>query len=119
MCYEMSSVSVATWRRKFVRKVYADHNDSPEVRRAVKKCLDGLRPDEIGLQIGSAETRLHPSVLNLNIAYNPHLDCCARAESLPFKDECFSLELSQEVLEHVQGLTSAVREMYRVLRAGG
>jgi SAM-dependent methyltransferase len=114
----MRSVSVAT-RRKFVRNVYADHNDSPEVKRAVKKCLDGLSPQEIGLQIGSGSTRLHPSVLNVDLVYNPHLDCCARAESLPFKDECFSVELSQEVLEHVQDLTSVVREMYRVLRKGG
>jgi SAM-dependent methyltransferase len=108
-----------TWRSKFVRKVYADHDDSPEVRRAIKECLDDLQPNEIGLQIGSAGTRLHPSVLNLDLVYNSHLDCCARAESLPFKDECFSLELSQEVLEHVQDLPSAVREMYRVLREGG
>jgi SAM-dependent methyltransferase len=115
----MSSVSVAAGCRKFVRKVYSDQNDSPEVKRAVKRCLDGLSPREIGLQIGSGRTRLHPSVLNIDLAYNPHLDCCARAESLPFKDDCFSVELSQEVLEHVQGLTSAVREMYRVLRKGG
>jgi SAM-dependent methyltransferase len=115
----MSSVSFATRRRKFVRKVYADQNDSPQVKRAIETCLDGLARDEIGLQIGSGSTRLHPAVLNVDLSYNPHLDCCARAESLPFKDECFSVEVSQELLEHVQGLTSAVREMYRVLRKGG
>jgi SAM-dependent methyltransferase len=106
-------------RSRFVRKIYADHNDSLQVKRALQRCLDGLQPHEIGLQIGAARTRLHPAVLNLDIAYNPHLDCCARAESLPFKNCSFSLEVSQEVLEHVRELTSAVQEMYRVLREDG
>lgn len=43
----------------------------------------------------------------------------ATAEVLPFPDGTFDVLLSHEVLEHVDDDRQAVREAYRVLRAGG
>ncbi|HTF70793.1 MAG TPA: class I SAM-dependent methyltransferase, partial [Edaphobacter sp.] len=71
------------------------------------------------LQVGSGATRLHPSIINTDLVFNPQLDCCARAESLPFADESVLIIVSQETLEHVQGISSAISEMYRVLRKDG
>jgi len=45
--------------------------------------------------------------------------CGASAESLPFADGSFDLVISNHVLEHVADRRRAVREMHRVLSAGG
>lgn len=99
----------------FVGRVYADQKRSPAVRQALGKCLARLQDPGKGLQIGAAQTRLHSAVFNLDLNYNSELDCCARAESLPFRSGCFELVVAQEVLEHVEGLRSAMSEMRRVL----
>ncbi len=39
--------------------------------------------------------------------------------SLPFRDDCADLILSQAVLEHVHYPDQAMQEMYRILRPGG
>lgn len=43
----------------------------------------------------------------------------ASAYKLPFKSNSFDIVISTEVLEHLEDDTTAVREMYRVLKPGG
>jgi SAM-dependent methyltransferase len=44
---------------------------------------------------------------------------CGAGEHLPFRDGCFDLVLSNEVIEHVQDDRQALAEMARVTRPGG
>ncbi len=48
----------------------------------------------------------------------PHI-CAAAAEALPFPSGCFDVVLLNEVIEHVEDDRRAVREAYRVAKAGG
>jgi SAM-dependent methyltransferase len=103
----------------FIERMYSREKSSSQSTRALTACLDLLQENASGLHVGSGATKLHPFLVDVDLVYNPHLDCCARAESLPFCDGCFSLIVTHNTLEHVQGLSSAIKEMYRVLRKGG
>jgi SAM-dependent methyltransferase len=98
---------------------YTDHGTSLTVKAALGKCLAQLPPGSRGLQVGSGTNRLHPAIFNLDLTYNRSLDCCGRAENLPFRAASFSLIVSQEVLEHVKDPNVALEEMYRVLSRQG
>ena len=108
-----------SWRARFVHLVYATHNDAPAIRRALKRCLSGLAPGRTGLNVGSGDTDLHPSLVNVDLRPGPSVSCCARAESLPFRSDSFALVISQETLEHVPDPWHATAEIHRVLRPGG
>lgn len=109
----------AAWRARFVRLVYATHNDAPAVRRALQRCLDRLAPGQRGLNVGAGDTALHPAVLNLDLRAGSTIACCARAEALPFRSRAVALVVSQETLEHVPDPWRAVGEIHRVLAPGG
>ncbi len=111
--------SVAAGLRRFALKRYADHGTSLAVQAALGRCLCQIPEGSRGLQVGSGSNRLHPAVVNLDLAHNPSLDCCGRAEKLPFRNGSFSLVVSQEVLEHVQDPNAALEEMHRVLDTHG
>jgi SAM-dependent methyltransferase len=110
---------VSKWRKYFVSTIYATHNSSPQIKFALEKSLNQLQKGTIGLNIGAGSTRLHSSMLNIDLAPNSDIDCCALAEQLPFFQEAFVLIVSQETLEHVQYPYHAVREIYRVLKRDG
>jgi SAM-dependent methyltransferase len=73
----------------------------------------------VGLNVGSGDTRLHSSIINLDIQYSPSIDCFGKAEYIPFKDSSFTFVMTQETLEHVQKPYLAIEEMYRVLQKQG
>lgn len=106
-------------RKRFVRSIWATHNDSAQIQAALKLCLSRLGPGTRGLNVGAGSTRLHPAVMNLDIVSTPTVDVCASVDQLPFRDEVFDLVLSQEVLEHVPNPFRGISEMKRVLRRGG
>lgn len=112
-------MGITNWRRNFVSKIYATHNDSLSVKKAIKYCLAALNKNEIGLNVGSGSSNLNPSLINLDIVFNPAIHCCGRAEALPFANNSFSLIISQEALEHVQHPIMALDEMFRVLKNNG
>lgn len=113
------SVSLSELRRWFVGHVYADHNRTDAVRRALGGCLERLGPGEVGLNVGAGRTRAHPALINYDLIPGDVIDCVGRAERLPFADDAFALVVTQETLEHVRDPFTSVREIGRVLRRGG
>ncbi|RIK83166.1 MAG: hypothetical protein DCC68_04315 [Planctomycetota bacterium] len=107
------------WRSKFVASIYTRHNRSPNVRRALSRVLAALDDASWGLNIGSANTRYHDRLLNLDIAESDNVDIVATADRLPFRDDALACVVSQEVFEHLPDPAAAAREVLRVLRPGG
>ncbi len=105
-------------RRRFVRKFWAAHNDSPAVRKEIQSLLEDLRGGR-GLNLGCGDSRIDPRLVNFDLASTSAVDVLGDALKLPFPDAGFTLVLSQEMVEHVPDPFQAVREMARVLHAGG
>jgi len=107
------------WRDRFVKSVYATHNQSPKITDAVHRLLNQMGSCSRGLNVGAGSSELHPSLLNVDIVLGPTIEVCASVEHLPFPDERFDLVVSQEVIEHVRDPFRAMQEMRRVLKKGG
>ncbi|MGA2111908.1 MAG: methyltransferase domain-containing protein [Anaerolineales bacterium] len=105
--------------RWLVRKVWANHNDSPRVHAPLNRVLAGLAPGDRGLNVGSGSTALGGALVNLDRKAAPTVHCVADALCLPFQDGAFCLVVSQETLEHLRDPWAGVKEMARVLRPGG
>jgi SAM-dependent methyltransferase len=105
-------------RRKFVRSFWAAHNSSPAVRNTVGSLLADLGNGR-GLNLGCGDTRLDPRLVNYDLVPTGVVDVLGDARALPFPDGQFALVISQEMVEHVPDPFRAVREMARVLSAGG
>lgn len=101
---------------RFVRYIYADHNDSPKVRSLVGGIVSG---NARVLNFGSGGTHLGPNVTNLDITPGEKVDVVYDGGRIPFDDEYFDAVIAQEVLEHVHQLGQSVTEIRRVLRRGG
>ena len=106
-------------RERFIGKVWATHNNSSEIRSALAFCVAQLPTGEKGLNVGSGETYLHPSIINLDLVPSDTTDVCGNAHAMPFRDEGFGFVMSQEVLEHLKDPFLAMLEMRRVLKRGG
>ncbi|MCO5186744.1 MAG: methyltransferase domain-containing protein [Anaerolineae bacterium] len=115
----MANKSKLDWRRRFVKAIYATHNDSPQIRAALSHLLETLDQDDICINVGSGGTVLHPRMINIDLFAGATINCNARAEQLPFVDNSVRLIVTQEVLEHVQGAQEAAKEMYRALQPNG
>jgi SAM-dependent methyltransferase len=112
-------MSFETIRSKFVKIIYADHNNHPRIQRGLAKVLAILEEGDIGLNIGAGQTRIHPQIKNLDIFPAPHIDIVAKAEKIPLESGSVKVIITQETLEHVQDPNAAVEEMYRILSDDG
>lgn len=104
-----------------VKHVYADHNSSRAVERALHPLLETLRasPDKVGLNFGAGGVRLDPRILNLDIQNKDHIDLVSNGGKIPLKDQAVDLVITQEVLEHIGDYEGALQELARVLKPGG
>jgi len=107
------------WRSRFVAAIYTRHNRSPNIRRALSQVLRALDGTGFGLNLGSANTRYHERLLNLDIAASEQVDIVATAERLPIRDNSLACVVSQEVFEHLTDPAAAAKEVLRVLKPGG
>ncbi|MGB7537486.1 MAG: class I SAM-dependent methyltransferase [Anaerolineales bacterium] len=105
-------------RKWFVRSFWAAHNSSSAVRKTIDSLLTDLG-DGRGLNLGCGDTRLDPRLVNFDLMGTGPVDVRGDALALPFPDGQFALVISQEMVEHVPDPFRSVREMARVLRAGG
>jgi SAM-dependent methyltransferase len=76
-------------------------------------------PDAVCVAIGGGPTRVHPRLVNLNLAPFPNVDVVGTAFDLPFADGSVAAVYCEAVLEHLEFPERAVAEMFRVLRPGG
>jgi SAM-dependent methyltransferase len=105
-------------RARFVRRVYATHNDS----RAVRRALGGLLAGGLGgrrLNVGSGDTHLAQDMLNLDRQATRSTHVVGDAQALPFATGVFRVVVSQETVEHVADPFRAVRELARVTATNG
>ena len=103
----------------FVKKIYADHNNSKTVKLAIKKILDNIPENGEGLNIGSGKTKIDVRVKNMEISSGVGIDYIGSVEDIPTSGEKFDVIISQEVLEHVKNPWKAMSEIHRVLKKGG
>ena len=109
----------ATFRQRFVRAIYANHNDSKVIDDTLREMLARQGDDALMLNIGAGETRLHAKMMTLELEAGPGIDHVGSVEALPFADATLDLIVTQEVLEHVSDPFKAMQEIYRVLKVDG
>ena len=109
------------FKQFIVRHIYADHNSSGPVKKAISILIKELDEDtsKRGLNIGSGKSRLHERISNLDIVDGPFVDYIADGHTLPFDDNTFDIVIAQESLEHFEEPTTAVKEIYRVIKPNG
>lgn len=106
-------------RRLVLEHIYANHNASRRVKRALTQLLDALGPADWALNLGAGNTRVHPRAINLDLYDTDNIDIVTRGHELPFLSGSLALVMSQEVLEHLADPVATVSEVRRVLRPGG
>jgi SAM-dependent methyltransferase len=106
-------------RHLYVTRIYGDHNFSAPVRMNLQAVLSGLKSGQIGLNVGAGFTRVHPQVLNVDMAEGTEIDYQASVLALPFRDGVFDVVITQETLEHVSDPFTAMSEIARVMKHGG
>lgn len=108
-------------RYVFLKFLYANHNSSKAVRRALDKLLAQLdvTPSQWGLCIGAGGTNLHSRMINLDLFDGRTIDIVHDGGELPFAAGTVSLVVCQEVLEHVADYLALLKDIQRVLAADG
>ena len=71
------------------------------------------------LNVGSGDRRLSSETINLDLIAGIEVDIQGDLLHLPIKDESVDTIVCTGVIEHVREPDSAVKEIYRVLKAGG
>jgi len=103
----------------YLKKVYADHNNSSSVNLALRTLLSRLPSGAIGLNVGAGKTQFDSRFKNLEIEPGDGIDYVGSVERIPCESESFDIVITQEVLEHVESPWVAVAEIHRVLKQGG
>jgi SAM-dependent methyltransferase len=103
----------------YVSLVYADHNRSTTVRKALKNILESQNEESFILNIGSGQARIAPNIKNLDIIAGPSVDYVGSAEMIPLDNQAVDLIITQEAFEHIQNPDKAINECFRVLKKGG
>ena len=72
------------------RTFWSTHKDPEVVRNEVERLLGELENGQLALNVGSGESDLDPSLVNLDLTPDDATDCVADARSLPFEGKAFS-----------------------------
>lgn len=78
-----------------------------------------MTPEMLAVDVGSGNTRLMESVVNVDLMPYPNVDVVTSADGLPLADDSVDLVFSIAVLEHVPDPHAAIAELVRVLKPGG
>jgi len=109
---------VTLLQKYVVKNVYADHNKSKSVTEELTRLIAEFSGKKI-LNLGSGDTKLHPSIINLDIETGPMVDIIGSADNVPMDDFSVDLVISQEMLEHVISPSRVMKEIHRILRPDG
>jgi len=85
---------------------------------AFRSSLADLPEDALCVSVGGGPARVHPALVNLNIAPFENVDVVADAYSLPYAENSVDAFHCEAVLEHLEFPQDAVAEMFRALRPG-
>lgn len=109
------------FHKLIVSRFYADHNNSPSVKKAIKRMLSVLQNNggDFGINVGSGTTNLHKRMINIDVVNNENVDVVVTGSTLPFADETIAIAISQEAIEHIADARQTVSEIHRVLARGG
>lgn len=105
--------------RWLVRNVYANHNNSPAVRAALRVVVARVDEPCWGLNFGAGGTTLGERFINLDVVDRPSVDIVTRGSRLPFRTGSLRAVVAQEVLEHLPSPTETLAEVHRVPEVGG
>jgi len=105
----------STFRR--VTQAFGDMR-TKESEEAFRSSLASLPEDALCVSVGGGPARVHPSLVNLNIAPFENVDVVADAYSLPYAEDSVDAFHCEAVLEHLEFPQDAVAEMFRALRPG-
>lgn len=83
---QLGPTSTSLVKYFFVKQVYATHNASRQVKKAIEKVLSTLKDGCWGINFGSGHTRYHSQLLNVDLAYSKQLDIHSDGRPLPFRD---------------------------------
>lgn len=103
----------------FVKKIYADHNNSKAVKQAMCRMLESIPTNGKGLNIGAGKTKIDSRIKNMEILPETGIDYVGSVEDIPIDSNEFDIIICQEVLEHVKNPWKAVQEIQRVLKKDG
>jgi SAM-dependent methyltransferase len=87
-----------------------------ESEEAFRSSFEGLPDGALCVSVGGGPARVHPALVNLNIAAFPNVDIVADAYSLPYAESSIDTLHCEAVLEHLEFPQQAVAEMFRTLR---
>lgn len=107
--------SLARWLKAMLNKDYR----TQESRDAYDKVITSASSGDLCLSIGGGPKRQSPNLTNLNIGPFSNVDVVADAHLLPYGCATVDAIYCEAVLEHLQDPTTAVQEMFRVLKPGG
>lgn len=87
--------------------------------RLVQSYLAGFDGARV-LDVGSGPNRWYEyPVVRLDVEKEAQADVQGTVEALPFRDGAFDVVIATELIEHVRYPATMLREVHRVLRAGG
>ena len=86
---------------------------------AFQSIFSDLSGEPLCISVGGGPMRVHPALVNVNLGIFPNVDVAADAYQLPYADGAADAIHCEAVLEHLELPDLAVKEMHRVLRAGG
>lgn len=74
-----------------------------------------LCEDGVVLGLGGGPLRIHPRIINLNIARSENVDIVGDAHKLPIISSSIDAVHCEAVFEHLDNPSTAAAEMYRVI----
>jgi len=105
----------------FLLNVFEPVWPSTAYRRTIKKLLRKYDREHIVLNMGSGPTYFNERRDLINVDFHPYeeVDIVADITDLPVADGTIDFIINIAVLEHVEQVHMAVREMFRILKPGG
>jgi len=102
-----------------LRNLLARDYRTPESTAAFSRFLEGAGEESVYLSLGGGPGRAHPELVNVNIGPFPNVDVVADVHELPYADASVDGVFCEAGFEHFSEPDAVVREMFRVLVAGG